>query len=364
MNQVTSRVFRQSLVVVVLALVLVGCGTEQNDSKQETTGQVPKRETTGQAYTPPKNTPPAPEPVRSPPRKEKPAGKVIQVGPAPEGIIADSKTGLVAVSLSNPDGLALVDSQSGKLVRTVKTPESARHLGLAAPGGPVLVPAERADSLIQVSLPDGKITSETKVGNFPHNAAASNGRIFVVNEFESTMSVIEDGQVVKTLKTLLQPGAVAVTEGGLVGVVGVRSLGLEIYDANTLKSLGRIDAGEGPTHVVPGPGGRFYVADTRGGAILVYSAKPGLKQLYRVPLADSSPYGLAIDPEHDRLWVTLTAKNRLIGLDLGNGAPRQVASYPTLQQPNGVAVDSSSGRVFVAGRREDKLQIIDPQTGG
>ena len=361
MNRGTSRIFCQFLFAAAFALVLVGCGAKQSNSKQETTGQVPKRETTGQAYTPPKNTPPAPEPVRSPPRKEKPAGKVIQIGSAPEGIIADSKTGLVAVSLSNPDGLALVDSNSRKVVRKTTLPESARHLGLAAPGGPVLVPAERADSLIQVSLPDGKILSETKVGNFPHNAAAAkNGRIFVVNEFESTMSVIEDGHVVKTLKTLLQPGAVAVTEDGLVGVVGVRGLGLEIYDANTLKSLGRIDAGEGPSHLVTGPGDRFYVADTRGGAVLVYAARPELKQLYRVSLPGSSPYGLAIDPEHDRLWVTLTAKNRLIELDLSGGAPRKVASYPTFQQPNGVAVDSSSGRVFVAGRTEDKLQILDP----
>jgi DNA-binding beta-propeller fold protein YncE len=143
-------------------------------------------------------------------------------------------------------------------------------------------------------------------------------------------------------------------------VVGVRGLGLEIYDANTLKSLGRIDAGEGPSHLVTGPGDRFYVADTRGGAVLVYAARPELKQLYRVSLPGSSPYGLAIDPEHDRLWVTLTAKNRLIELDLSGGAPRKVASYPTFQQPNGVAVDSSSGRVFVAGRTEDKLQILDP----
>ena len=183
---------------------------------------------------------------------------MIQLDSTPEGVTADSGSGLVAVSLTKPNRLALVDGESGKVVRTVELPDSARHLGLAAPGGPVLVSAERANSLLQVSLPEGKIVSKTKVGEFPHNAAAAkNGRIFVINEFGNTMSVVEDGSVIKTLKTPLQPGGVAATESGLVGVVGVRGLGLEVYDANDLKSLGLVAAGEGPTHVVSGPDNRF-----------------------------------------------------------------------------------------------------------
>jgi DNA-binding beta-propeller fold protein YncE len=33
---------------------------------------------------------------------------------------------------------------------------------------------------------------------------------------------------------------------------------------------------------------------------------------------------------------------------------------PTVGQPNTVAVDSATGRVFVAGRADGSLQIIDP----
>jgi DNA-binding beta-propeller fold protein YncE len=40
--------------------------------------------------------------------------------------------------------------------------------------------------------------------------------------------------------------------------------------------------------------------------------------------------------------------------------PRKVADYPTVRQPNSVAVNPASGRVFVVGRTEEVLQLLDP----
>lgn len=223
------------------------------------------------------------------------------------------------------------------------------------------MPAERANKLAQVGLPQGEILSTTPVGAFPHDAAAApNGRIFVINEMESTVSVIENSKVIDTLETLRQPGGVAATPSGLVGVLGVRGLGLEVFDAETLESLGRIDAGEGPTHVVAGPDNRFYVADTRGDAVLVYETKPELEQVARLPLDGGAPIKISIDPERGHLWVTLSAKNTVVQYDIEGGKPKELNRYPTVQQPNSIAVNPASGRVFIAGKANDELQIIDP----
>ena len=35
-------------------------------------------------------------------------------------------------------------------------------------------------------------------------------------------------------------------------------------------------------------------------------------------------------------------------------------TWPTVRQPNDVAVDEATGRVFVAGTDDDQLQLIDP----
>jgi DNA-binding beta-propeller fold protein YncE len=223
----------------------------------------------------------------------------------------------------------------------------------------VLVPAEGSDSLVQVGLPDGEITSETPVGDFPHSAAAApSDRIFVVNEMASTASIVEDGREIGEIETALKPGGVAVTDDGLVGVVGVRGLTLEVFEADTLESLGRIDAGEGPTHVRAGPENRFYVTDTRGDAVLIYEAGPQPEQIGRVP-APGSPYGMAIDPGLKQLWVTLTAEQSVIRFALEGSTLRKIARYPTVRQPNSVAVDTTSGRVFVTGKADGQLQILE-----
>lgn len=347
---------------VVVILALAGCGTDQNATGETTASSGTTQTMTAQKYNPPQNPPPAPEPADAPPVSGEPAGNLVELESSPEGLEADPDTGLVAVGLRNPDRLVLVDGVSREVVRGVDLPESPRHLALANPGGPVLIPAERANELVQVSLPGAEIVARTPVGDFPHGAAAArNGRIFVINELESTVSVIENERVIQTLETLLQPGGIAATGEGLVGVVGVRGLGLEVFDASTLESVGRIDAGEGPTHAVAGPDNHFYVADTRGDAVLVYEARPELRQVSRISVPGGSPYGLAIDSERGHLWVTLTAENRLVQYDITLDAPRRVRSYPTVRGANSVTVNPDTGLVYVAGAANNELQVINPE---
>jgi DNA-binding beta-propeller fold protein YncE len=297
--------------------------------------------------------PPAAEPARSPPLHREPAGRVVPVGHKPEGLAFDPATGLLAVGLTNPDGLALVDGDSGRTVRRIRLPESPRHLKLGAPGGPVLVPAERANEIAEVSLPQGRLRT-ARVGRFPHDAARARGRLFVGDEPGHTLSVVEDGRRIKALPAPRQPGGVAVTaDRDHVGVVGVRARALEVFDTRTLKSVGKASVGIGPTHVA-GAGGRFFVVDTRGDALLEVRLDP--LRVHRRTHLGGAPYGIALDPERRRYWVTLTARNEVAELT----DHRVLRRFPTVRQPNSVAVDPRSGRVFVASRRDGTLQFLDP----
>ena len=121
---------------------------------------------------------------------------------------------------------------------------------------------------------------------------------------------------------------------------------------------GRAAAGVGPTHAVSDGGNYLFVADTDGGALLVYHLRPRLELIRRYPLP-GSPYGIAIDNRRHRLFVTQTARNQLTELTAG-GRPSLVRRYPTPQQPNTVAVDEASGRVFVTGKVDGVLQLLDP----
>ena len=163
-----------------------------------------------------------------------PAGDLLALPASsqPEGIAADPVTGLVAVALRGPDRIALVQAgdDAGRgmaLTRVVDVPGAARHLELARPGGPVLVPGEDTDRLLQLGLPDGTVVADARVGRQPHDAAASGDRLFVADELGGNVGVVDAaGRLTATLPGPVQPGGVAVV-AGVVTAVDVR--GARLY---------------------------------------------------------------------------------------------------------------------------------------
>lgn len=126
------------------------------------------------------------------------------------------------------------------------------------------------------------------------------------------------------------------------------------------EELGAAEPGDSPETDTE-PAGRVVQLEpqaTRGDAILVFGADPLRKAgSYALP---GTPYGVAHDDAAQVLWVTLTARNEVVGLSTAGEQLTEVARFPTVRQPNTVAVDPDSGRVFVASRATGELQLIDP----
>ncbi|MGI8430131.1 MAG: YncE family protein [Solirubrobacteraceae bacterium] len=314
---------------------------------------------------------PAAEPAVAPVPVAPPAGVSVRVGQLPEGIVADSRTGLVVVGVRDPAALVLLDARSGAVVRRVPIPGAPRHLQLVGDGGPVLVPEEPVNQLLELSLPGARSRS-IKVGAHPHDGTADGGSVFVNDEFGESVSVIQGTRVVRQIPGFVQPGGLVAVGAG-VAVVDVGGNSVTLIDAHSLRVRRRLGAGAGPTHAVAGRDGRLYVVDTRGGAVFSYSTRPTLELLGRFSLP-GAPYGIAIDRSRGRLWVTLTAKNQLVELATGDRSLRVsgryangdrslsvIGRYATGRQPNTVAVDQRDGRVFVANSDAGTVQLIDPR---
>lgn len=329
---------------LLLVLVLAGCGG----------GDAPRPKAAATAAPP--YPPRAAEPAAAQAAGDDVEGRVVRVGSGPEGVAFDPESGLVAVGVRDPAQLVLVDGRSGEVARRVGLPSAPRHLQLARPGGPVLVPAEETDELVEVELPRGT-QRVTRVGDQPHDAAAVGDRVVVGDEFGSSATVVEGGRVVETLPVDVQPGGV-VAVGDQVGLVSVRAYTIELLDAETLELGGSQSAGLGPTHAVADDEGRIYITDTRGDAVIVFETRPRLKWVGRVELP-GSPYGIAVDRRRGRVWVTLVGRNEVTELSTG-AEPRRGRTLPTVRQPNSVAVDERSGRLFVGSRTDGTLQLLDP----
>jgi DNA-binding beta-propeller fold protein YncE len=291
----------------------------------------------------------APEPAVSPPLTATPAGAVYALGGTPEGAVILTG-GLVAIAVRNPDGLVVFDLSAPDQWRLVPLTGAARHLELVGPTGPVLVPQETNDRLVEVALPAGTVIRSVPVGRQPHDAAAaSGGRIFIGDELAGTVHLIGPDGTATVVPGPLQPGGLAASpDGSVVVAVGVRGRQITAFEADG-RVIGSAPCGAGPTHVTTGGGGLFWVADTNGGAVLGFRIGAlGPRQVARI-VVGNRPYGLAYDPVRDTLWVTLTATNQIVGLHLRGTAVAGRATYDTVRQPNSVAVDASTGELVVTG---------------
>lgn len=338
---------RARLVAVATACLLVtGCSAAESPTEPSTPA-----------------TTPAAEPAQAPDSAD-PIGTVVPLAGAPEGVVVGT-SGIAAAGVREPDGVVLFDAATGAVRQMVTTTGAPRHLSLAGPDGPVLVPLEGSDELLEISLADGAILSTaTGVGRQPHDAVrTSDGTIVATNEMGGGVIFLRDGSVVSELPPgPVQPGGVAAL-GPFAAVADVQGNGVWVYEGATQREVAQAPIGVKLTHAVTVNQTVAAFADTDGGAVLLAAVDDagGIRQIASID-APGNPYGLAVDLERRLLFVTLTASNVLRVVDVSDpAAPRTLGDVPTVTQANSVAVDPRTGDVLVTGSdpgASSSIQII------
>lgn len=293
-------------------------------------------------------------PAAAPKTTVPPAGALWTVDGGAEGIAVDSGTGRVAVAVRDPNRLLLLDLATGAVTRTVPLPGKPRRVVLG-PAGSVLVVAGR--TLLQIPTVGEVEPTTRKLPADGGDVAPLAGDAALVSLPKQGRAVVVGGRKKMPALRAGEHSAGVAVNGDLLGVVDSAQSTLTVFDRGG-KLVQQTRAGDGATNVAVDKRDRFVVVDTRGGELLVFSTGP-LFLRQRHPVA-GSPYGAAYDPLHDVLWLTLTATNEVLGLDLSGGAPKPVGRYATVRQPDSVAVDPVTGKVYIASRIDGIVQTITP----
>jgi hypothetical protein len=122
----------------------------------------------------------------------------------------------------------------------------------------------------------------------------------------------------------------------LIAVLCGRDRVVQLFDATSLKPVAKASAGTGPARIATDGRADLYVTDVVADALLVYHLHPRFELIRRVDLP-GGPWAIAHDPGRSALWITLTGLNRVVEFADGS-RPVQVRSYPTVRQPNELAV--------------------------
>lgn len=130
---------------------------------------------------------------------------------------------------------------------------------------------------------------------------------------------------------------------------------LELREASSGKLLGRAPAGAGPAQLAADGQGVVWVTDAQLDALLVFTVEDELALSRRVALP-GTPWAIAHDAPRERLWVTLTARDRVAGLS-AVARPSVIGAFPSLPGAR-AAVLGADGRLRV--RAGDRVQVVDP----
>ncbi len=296
-------------------------------------------------------------PAVAPPGGPAPVGTVVPLGSPATAVVVDPRTRTVAVALLSPPRLMLTALDDATSVRQIPLPGPAADLVLAESGA-LLVPVTAPGCLIRVPL-EGGTPSRTDLDGVPRGAVAL-GDVTVV-ALGDRLAVFDGNRPRGTIRGFVDAARVVpagIRTGTKVAVLDRARTAVSVVDVSSGQISPTLRAGNGASNAVADRFGRTLVTDTRDGELLAFAGDPPmLRQRFPLP---GAPYGLAYDGQRDLAWVTLTAHDEVVGLGVAGGEPVILHRFPTVHQPDAVAVDPVSGRVLVVSASGAGLQIIDP----
>ncbi|TCP50988.1 hypothetical protein EV191_107252 [Tamaricihabitans halophyticus] len=330
-----------ALCVLVMLGTATACasGDEPNDSLQAVENPV------------------AAKPAAAPAQAE-PDGTVHPLAEDVSAMVADPSTRTIVVVFADTPELRLyaMDEPEAR-PRTVKLPGPPDSLNRSDADGVVLASIGARNQVVRVSLPTGS-TTPIDVAGAPVSAAERGDRMLVGLRESKGVRMVDNGRPGKTTSGELYGADQVLTVADRAYVLDrKRTAVFEVkQDEGDIGSGQRVGFGAGAAVVDSYE--RLLVTDTRGDALLALSTDPLLvRQQFPVP---GAPYGIAYDEKRDLAWVTLTARNEVVGFDVAGGEPEERYRFSSVRQPNSVTVDSHTGRVFVASATGDGLQVMRP----
>ncbi|GAA1084759.1 hypothetical protein [Tsukamurella spumae] len=329
---------RIAALTVVAAVALTGCSTTPSRESRPTI--VP-----AQAAVAPEPTVP-------------PAGTVTPAG-AGEGLAFDPAGRRLAAIVGNE---VIVYSVDGGLKEVARSTLSARPSQVVPnrDGGFLIAAGKQAVVLPRDTGADGSVT----VGRKTFDVDADVLTVAPYSRDDVTvLAGTKNGEIValgapsgpKTITGPVEASRILV-HGSDVVVVDRLQSSITTVDVPGGKIGKGLRVGRGVTNAAIDPNGRVFAVDTGKNQIIGYSAAP-LMERFLYP-ETGSPWAVDYDATDKLMWVTRTATNQVVGYALGSGMPEQRKLFPTVRQPNAIAVDAKTGTLYVQSATGGGIQAI------
>ncbi|WP_072801842.1 YncE family protein [Rhodococcoides yunnanense] len=290
---------------------------------------------------------------------------------APAGTITDSPSGMHSTTFDadTRSVVALADDYSSLLVFPVDaTSDSVVPRVIELPGaatsiadgrdGTVLLPTDKA--LLEVDLRTSGVDSIAVDARLLSAVELPDGQLAAGDDRGTVHVLGSDGSESHTISGLTSVDSLASTQYGLTALDRHQTSLTEVKVDDDSLGLA-LRAGEGAAELDTDRFGRVLVTDAAGEELLVYSSESLLLR-QRFPVG-AQPWAVAYDDNSDVVWISLPATNEVVGYTLDTGIPVEVSRFPTVRQPDSIAVDSDTGDLYIGSATGDGLQRISVPGG-
>ncbi len=291
--------------------------------------------------------------VEAPATSTPPSGSV---SPSPSGLHSttfDGATGTIVALADNSTSLLIFDIDRTEQAPSVVALPSAAADVIAVGDGTLLLPMN--GMLARADIRSSKVATTEVGANLLSAASLPDGRVAAGDDDGVIHIFGSDSNEEERVGGLSSVDSLAATQYGLTAL-DRRETSLTKINLDA-KSLGAaLRAGEGAAKTATDRFGRILVTDAAGRELLVYSSEDLLLR-QRFPVG-AQPWAIAYDDKSDIAWISTPGTNEVVGYTLETGSPVEVKRFPTVRQPDSIAVDSNSGDLFVGSATGGGLQRI------
>ncbi len=286
-------------------------------------------------------------------------------GPAPSTASASAGvTGSVWVADEAGDSLTVMDAATGQVVTTVTGVASPHNVQVGRDGATVYT-VSSAGRVIAIDPATYAVRATAPTGSAPaHVIEAPNGKVYVTNAGDGTVSVFENPGLRPAGRIDLggMPHGLRPAAGGSVIVVADAVAGtLHVIDPATDRAVGAVPVGTGPVQVAVTGDGRFAYTGTSDPPAVV-KVDLTARRVVGTVAVPAAPVQLYLSPDEktvvsadqgtrahpgDTLSVIDTAGMTVLG-EIGTGSG-----------PHGVVIDPSGMRAWVTNTYDDTVSVID-----
>jgi YVTN family beta-propeller protein len=267
----------------------------------------------------------------------------------------------VYVTLHDDSAVAVLDTTTNRVLRTIPVPLGPRGLAMTPDGSKVYVGSDEVSTVSVIDAASDRIVAQIDVGATSSGLTVSpDGRQVLVSVWgaDELVTISAAADRITGRVPVPKPDRSAISPDGRVAYVGSTSLdapGLAIIDLKRLTHIGRVPLSHVPRALAFSPnGGRLYF--TADGVDTVQVLDPRRNKVVAEVPAGASPrglmsvaarYGLVASESPDELEIFDLARNVVSG------------TVPVGKRPYGIAIGPDEQTVYLANGGSNELSVID-----